>query len=513
MQDSKFNSKHFLIIFVILIILHSFLIMNLRFIPFVDLPNHLAAATIYKFYEEDSNSFDNYYQVDPELRPNTFHFYFCSLPIFPSVEFANKIFYIVYIVLFPLSVLFLIRKTNGNPWISLLSFPLLYSFSIGWGFVGFTMAIPVILFMLGLKIDYFQKITPKNSIILSALFVILFFIHGIAALFAVLIFLILAIAYCNRSPMRLVKSLLILLPFVTLYIFWYNVKSGGYSFTEVTSYLSDYYSSQYFERFTDRFGLIILHNNRLFEGIAGTLFSLVIFLAIAFPLLSEIKAHGKALISRIKKDSKKFIFIFGIVSLLCCFFLPRDVLLDPSLLYQRFAIFFVLSILILGGSHIFKRHKNKIIFGIIALCIVHFALYSQYFLNFQNENKVFNSKYFPEGRKDAKLAYMPIDIGYRGHPVYIHFQNYYIIWNKGIATTALTQYVFGAVKRKADRKTLPPHSAWMSIADEYYGQYQNMDYILFRGDMNADLAMHLIKAEGFKLLKFDGTWGLFGKSR
>ncbi len=112
--------------------------------PFVDLPNHLAEASIFK-YHEPGNLIGQYYTPTPWYFPNTFHTVFCSL--FPSVEWGNKIFHILCIVTLQLSVFLVIKELHGNPWYGLLAILFTYNYNVSFGFVGFAVSIPVLMFL------------------------------------------------------------------------------------------------------------------------------------------------------------------------------------------------------------------------------------------------------------------------------------------------------------------------------------------------------------------------------
>ena len=126
--STRIDRRWFVIIFALLIALHLALIWTTRLFPFTDLPNHLAAATINRFYEDPACSFSDYFTFELFPRPNVFHLLFCSLGIFPSVEFANRVFLSLYVLLLPLSALFFLRRTGGNHWHSIAAFVLLYKY-------------------------------------------------------------------------------------------------------------------------------------------------------------------------------------------------------------------------------------------------------------------------------------------------------------------------------------------------------------------------------------------------
>ena len=134
-----------------------------RLYPFLDAPNHLAMATIYRYYGEPTNQFASYYAIDTSLKPNVAHLFFCGSELFPSVEFANKVFYCLYMLLFPLSILLVIKKIGGNQWFSLLSFLFLYNINVMYGFNGFVIAMPFVMFTL------YVVLNPEQQTVLTGI--------------------------------------------------------------------------------------------------------------------------------------------------------------------------------------------------------------------------------------------------------------------------------------------------------------------------------------------------------
>ncbi len=176
--------------FLILIGLHLLLICTQRLYPFTDLPNHLAAATISRYYDDPSNRFAEFYALDRFLKPNVFHQSFCGLPLFPSVEAANRAFLCLYVLLLPLSVLLVIKRMGGNRWFAFLSFLLLYNYNASWGFVGFIFALPLVLISLLVSTGFIERPTPLRGFASAGLLAALFFVHALAALFSVLLYIV-----------------------------------------------------------------------------------------------------------------------------------------------------------------------------------------------------------------------------------------------------------------------------------------------------------------------------------
>ncbi|MBN2119528.1 MAG: hypothetical protein JW734_00550, partial [Candidatus Omnitrophica bacterium] len=195
-------------VFILFIVLHAFLIFNLRIYPFVDLPNHLTEATVLKFYHEPANQFDRFYTIRLFPEPNIFHILFLSLRIFPSVEYASKFFYCLYVILLPLSIFLAIRKLKGNKWVALLSFLFLYNFSLCWGFSGFTFFIPVFFFLFCFIIDYLDRDRLSDALKIAAILLLIYFIHLLGAFFSLFFFLTcLVFRYRKSFKMMLGKSL------------------------------------------------------------------------------------------------------------------------------------------------------------------------------------------------------------------------------------------------------------------------------------------------------------------
>src|SRR5690606_8605243 len=61
---------------------------------------------------------------------------------------------------------------------------------------------------------------------------------------------------------------------------------------------------------------------------------------------------------------------------------------------------------------------------------------------------------------DQKMSGLIFDYSFRGRRVYIHFQNYFITWQKGISSSKIIDYRFGVINRKVDTAVLPEHYDW-----------------------------------------------------
>lgn len=505
-MDTKLTKTYFFAaVFSTFIVLHIFVMFSLRIYPFVDLPNHLAAATIFKFYGSPTNHFSDYYAINTFPPTNVFHLLFCSLNIFPSVEFGNKMFYCLYVLLFPLSILMLIRKLGGNQWFSLLAFLLLYNYNLHWGFVGCTIAIPFILFLFYFLREFLNGNRLGIMVIIAALFVLLFSMHLLPTVFSIVFFVLCCIQRYKTSPLKLLLKSLVLIPVLVLIILWltYNAADSGLS---NIAYLLDYYKTTYFSGLVKRGQLWYVDNWHLYPGILG--YSVALFFAgcMLAPFLLGLFMNRKFLIHDINPDSLKQVYLFLLCSLLFYFLLPESIPPQFCLLHERFAVFFFLAI-ILFGSLVYARKKSPVLnLSLCVICILHFILYVGYFKDFAQQTRSFTRDLFPENSSDKTLAALIYDSEFRGTAIYIHFQNYWIIWKQGIATTFLidSSNVF-AIRRKVNEKLLPIYLAWVGITELYDGRYSTMDYILVHGKPHSSALIN------FTLSKVAGNWSLYKK--
>ena len=477
----------FLIVFGLFIILHISLIYSLRLYPFIDLPNHLAEATIFKFYGMENNEFSDFYTVNIFPKPNIFHFIFCSLNIFPSVEMGNKIFYCIYLILFPMSILLVIKKLDGNPWFSILSFLLIYNYNVSCGLVGFTISIPFVILLIYFLID--RESNFKKKAIIAFLFLLLFTMHVLSTVYAILIYFLITLIRNRKSPVNFLKEITPAIPVILIIIIWWLKDSAGGGGT--FQFLYDYYREEYLKTFFKRAGLFMFDNYFLYEGLKGVIISFLFSLFITVPAVSLLIFKRKEVTEYIEG---KYIplYIFILTAFLSFLLLP-DRIPGNWCLYERFSVYFLISVIILVGI----MYKNAGKTWVLLICIIsflHFILWAGYFTDFQKENFLFRKDLFPRKTEGKRLAGLITDNKFRGKPVYIHFPNYYIIWKKGIGATMIIDYRFGPIRRKEGKGNLP---SYMDIVlKQNFKEFKNINYILIRGKLPSELEIRPLRIKG-----------------
>ena len=180
--------KSFWLVFILVMTVHLYNVGAQRLYPFLDMPNHLALAAIYKSYADPENQLDRFFSLKMFPQPNVAHTVFCGSQMFPDVEVANKVFYLLYTVLFVSAIMLLIARCGGNVWYGLLAFLFLYNINVCYGFTGFTIALPAVLFLLYCIINYIEKRSILAAMMIAALLPGIFFMHAMAFLYAVMVY-------------------------------------------------------------------------------------------------------------------------------------------------------------------------------------------------------------------------------------------------------------------------------------------------------------------------------------
>ncbi|HEU5148408.1 MAG TPA: hypothetical protein VFT90_16895, partial [Chryseosolibacter sp.] len=445
----------------VFLLVNIVILASVRLLPFIDLPNHLAEATIYKFYEPE-NLLSRYYQPTPWYFPNSFHTVFCSL--FASVEVGNKVFHILCVILLPLSVFLVVKQLKGNAWYAALAMLFTYNYNVTFGFVGFAISIPILILLFYTILLYIEREKFYLSIIIALLLVLLFFMHAQNALMGIVIYGCMMLYHFRKSLTRFVSHLLLIpLPLIAMIVTWWFTRGAADKEESTLAYLIDYYTSEYFTTLGWRIRIAVLDNFQLQEGWPGLIIALLFFICVLVPIIATQPWK--------RKDwkilySSEFVYasIFVLIVWVCYLFAP-DKLPGQTPIFQRFCTLAILSLIILGAVYLKNVYLPWLRSFAIAAALLYTALWAEYLYSFQRENKHFTPDFFAGMDPKEKLVGLIYATDYRGRNVYIHFPNYYIVWRNGIAASKIIDYRFGVVRRVAPEAELPFYQE--HIAENY----------------------------------------------
>lgn len=500
------HRKAFVSAFLILAAAHLCLMAAPRLYPFIDLPGHLAAATIVREGGEASNEFDAYFTVRAFPAPNVFHLLFCGSRVFPTAEAGNRFLYSIYAVLLPLSVLLFIRRLGGNEWYALLSFIFVPNYSVMWGFAGFTVAIPFVLLFALVLFAHDDRPSARTRWGLASFLVLIFTMHALAALFTLLIYL-LHLAWRHRAvSASSLGDAALALPVLILFAGWWATRIPG-DFPSIAGYICGYYAGEYARSLRSRGMLLFLDNYHLYGGAKGYVVAAGFALAAIVPVVSRLGTHVRNFRDSLASRRQGPIYALVLASFLGCLILPEGIPGQWSV-WMRYTVFACLSLVILASTVRWRRLTAVKAAAIAGVCLVHVAIWSGYVTDFQRENRSFDTSLFPEPTTGSILSGLMLDADYRGAPTYMHFQNYYIVWKQGIATTSIVDYQFGSVRRRVGESVLPNNDICDVLDGVPSQKYQRADYILARGNVSDEPLPGL---DGFRPVRAQGQWSLLAR--
>ncbi len=487
------------IFFAIFTVANLYWVLSLPLLPFTDLPFHLAESFIVKNFKDGGFLFNKFYAIPSFLKSNTFYTFFCSAGIFPDVETANRIYYALYVVILPLSLLLFIRLLNGNKSLALMSYLFVIHYSVHWGFTGYTMSVPVLFLIFSLFYLYYVRNKILYAFAIPPLLLILFTLHFQSAIFAALIFTVMQFVYSFKRIRSWIIFFVTLFPLTVVMYLAYKVDSQGGS--SLTAFLTNYYLNDFAGSLLRRFGIFfILDNFFLFKSAAGIVYAAFVSASVIVIFAFCIKRFYKG-----PDENLKYVFVLLTVSAACYVFLP-DNINGQNIIFERFSVIIFLLMIAASGA-LFPAGKNEVrakryvtafVFIIVS---VHSVILLDYMNDFRNESHDFNEGIFPSGR-ELVLAGVIKDNDFRGRKIWTHFPMYFTVWKGGI-TTGLVDYKFGLIKRNTPKSILPQYKEWLDGNDFNFGSYYSAaDYLILRSEIEDT-------PNNFNLISASGKWKLY----
>ncbi len=492
------KEKHIKYIFIIFLLVLPACIAFTRILPFIDLPFRLMASTIFRYYDSPDNLFNQYYTIPTLFKSNVFHLIFCSLKIFPDVETANKIYYIIYFLSFPVLLYILIKKLGGNKWFSLLGFFVVFSFEVNWGFADYSMSISALLIFLMILSDVSKKKNILDAFFCAAAIITTFFIHFQMAIFEIVLLLIYAVTIFRKDVKKIILYSSALIPPIIIMAYVYLLDSNR-GHEDLLSYLKNYYINDYPSELIIRIkNLFFIMNYHLGEKPYGVIIGLCVSAIIILPVIYLLFKK------RLKFDFRGIPEILLSTSIIFYFILP-DVIPGQNLISSRFLVLIYIGlILFISKAAISDLQFSKYVKLIAVLLLIFFTITIDYFWKFNKAAEGFDMIFF-EGTDEKSVLTSIIDNRmYRGSPVFAHFENYYTVWTKKIST-GLTDYRYGVIRRNVSKEILPEFDPWSKFSDYPSERYTNAGYLLLKSDREINDGL-------FKIINSAGDWKLYKRN-
>jgi hypothetical protein len=467
--------------------------------PFTDVPFRMAAATIERGQHGSPGPLTGYFSTTIGVFTPTMLFTLVAgSPLWPSVETATRVLLASYLISVPLLVALLIRRLGGQVWLAVLSLVVLFNFNLATGLLEFVLGIPVILLLLHALVSFDRSGSRMAAAAMAALLALLFWVHALVMLFGVL--LVLLYVATSRTRRTTVAMACVLVPALALFAGWWlgRPNDGG-----VSGELWKYYSTSYLRTFGLRKGILINDNRQLYPERFGT--------GTAAALALVILGHAAVALVRTARrvrwstPGRRVIALFAVSALASVLLLPDRLTGEPSI-FERFSVFLMIGAVLVAGvtwpGRISRRHVAALSLG----ALLYVGMRAEYFVAFARDAQDFNRALLPEAGAGNTLLGLVYDWGFRGHPTYNAFPNYFIVWKQGIAATELTTFRFYVVHASPGAPWLPRYRPYPNPRS-----YQPADlataYVLVRGPIPPELPVE----RDYSLVRAAGPWRLYSK--
>jgi len=472
--------------------------------PFTDLPNHLAEAYLFRVLPNADEPLREHYRLDVTwYSPATLHAYFASR--FDDVEFGTTVFYTLYLLVLPLSLVRLVSWARGEAWVALLSLLLLYNFSATWGFSGFTAGIALVLLALVVLVRYFTSPSLLSALALASVVILLYYAHVVLFGFAAAVILVAAISHKGLSPRNRGLCLATLLPAGALAAFWWVRFESLEPDQSVLSFLFEYYRHDYLRTLMSRAASLLNDNKRLAPRPFGSLLSLCFITPLLLGAILVVGRDRMRSLFRSDNASKHVACVFLALASACYLLLP-DRLPGWWALYQRFTVLVLLGLIWVTATLVPPKRLNASRIVVIVLVVVHAGAWFQYFSAFKSATNPYRTLIAraPELTNQPAGAIID-DYNFRGYPVFFHFQNYQLVWNHGVVPSRITFFRSSLVRRQDGESV--EYMEW--VAPERYkallDNYSPMPFLICHG---AGALTYVGRDGRFSFVRRQGDWAL-----
>lgn len=176
-----------------------------QYLPLLDLPNHLAAITVWHYHDDPRWDFARFYDLNLAPLPYWAHYFTVHLLTYltRSVEIANRLFLTAYALAVPGGALVFARRFGRSPWLSLFTFPLVWNANFAEGFIACCAGLAMVPWVLVLVDRHLERPTAGRALAVLSCGSLIYFFHLLPyALFLVCAGL-LVLARGPAAPQRL----------------------------------------------------------------------------------------------------------------------------------------------------------------------------------------------------------------------------------------------------------------------------------------------------------------------
>lgn len=468
-------------------------IWSVKYLPMVDLPQHAAQVSILRNYNDPAFGFSEHFRLHL-ITPYAFAYYLAYLfaHLF-SVAISMKIVVSMAVVSLPLALYVLLRKTQGDPWWSLIGFSAGFGYNFLWGLFNFMVALPLGVICITQGLEFAMRPSLRNGVFLGMWMMAVFMCHGIVFAMCATINGLIILWFAPRFRLVFAHFATLAIPCFVAFL-WYL--DPGNRMPQIGSHLI--WNLSAFERVPEFFGALLS-----FQG--DDLATRLSFLLLGAVLVG----------SRLSFIRKSYLLIF--VCVVSIFMASPYFAFGHSLIYPRLASFVFIT-----GLMVFTKTENTvrrvICHGIlIGVTIVWMAVLSVRFHGFNLEARGFD-EVMKNVEPNRRLLGMIFDRGSAFVPntPFDHFEGWYQTEKGGLLDFSFGGLYNAVAQYKPGRAPLPTNLVPVILkgrSEKYWEKFREFDYYFVRSASALPEGLKEYEHNGFVLAARKGDWWLFRKRK
>ncbi len=512
-----------------------------RFLPLVDLPQHLAFVNVLRSFHNPATDYSRVLSLHLFPQHNVLHLFLCYLLSFAvGIEGANRLFLTGYVILLPLAVLHLLNTLRARREFVFFSFLFIYNLNLLWGFMSTALAIPLVLFLLSFELRWLGSMTNdecrmmnsgpssnRNSsfvnrhllllTLLSILFILIFLGHSLMFLFAAVLYLALVIVHFRKSRARSLLALIPLVPVLAIFVIPWQAQVfstengsllsmvvGGFQLTNLLTRPLDFIAATGFRA----------------DELSSFLYKLLLVAAVTLIVTQAIRFRFKSLFQgRLLIPSLLVLLSFA------GYLLFPGAVTQAWFLNQRFAVFVWLFLIPLAAliseenPQIAQRESGigapsrrlhpwftpSLLF--VLLLSAGNTLYR--FIAFDREARPV-ARLISRLPPDRRVIGLPYELRTRhdltGYDVFIHSGCYYQAFRRGYPGFSFASFRYSPIQYQDSNRFIQPGYEWSPWRFIFPDGWQFYDYFLVHGRPRPPTSENL---QQMKLVATEGAWSVY----
>ena len=470
-------------------------IWSARWLPIVDLPQHVALVSIWKHLADPAWGFAGTYALrlgSPYALGPVLLRGLCELA---DPVTAAHLWVSLFVVALPLSTDVLLRAAGADRWWSLAAFPAVFGFSFHWGFLPFLVAVPPALLLVAASFRYARDPTRRAAGWLAIGSLLLYPTHAVVLPFALSAAALVIAGHAPSWRSAAVRALPLLAPL--------PAAAAWTAWTRSTAATGDVWAwSLSPRRFDELPGMLFGAPPESLQDLPLT------YDLLAIGVLTGVVALAVVAAPRVRRG---LAYAGPVAVALLAYFLAPDVAFGSSFLYQRAPVFLVPFAALMLGAPTSALRGRIARAGLVAIVLGAMAVWAGRYRAFEREAGGFDTVLarMEPGRKVLGLSFRSLSPTIPGAPFFLHYAGWYQATRGGVLGYSfageyaqLVRYLPGAEPQMTPGLNfMPGRFRW-----EVDGGY---DYFLVRAFEDAGPFLSRGAPAPVELVVRDGPWWLY----